>query len=189
MAKPASLSDVHAAVACLGRLTELFRQRRQQLAASVGLTEQQWSVLDEIENEHFMPSMFARRRESSAAAVSKILRQLQDKELVVVSLSASDGRQRNYELSPLGKRALDRLRAQRQHAISEVWLELDAAELAAFTRFGTELTERLERYSDEHDFNAPEDGRSPPDNRSPDKASPAAPRGSGNGKDTLRQGV
>jgi DNA-binding MarR family transcriptional regulator len=195
MANPASLPDVHAAVACLGRLTELFRQRRQQLAASVGLTEQQWSVLDEIENEHFMPSMFARRRESSAAAVSKILRQLQDKELVVVSLSTSDGRQRNYELSPLGKRALDRLRAHRQHAISEVWLELDATELAAFTRFGNELTERLERYSDEHDFNALEDGESsPPDNtptgnRPSDKASPAAQRGSGNGKDTLRQGV
>jgi DNA-binding MarR family transcriptional regulator len=150
MAKPPSVADVHAAVDCLGRLTEIFRQRRQQLAADVGLTEQQWSVLDEIEQADFMPSMFARRRDSSAAAVSKILRQLLDKELVLVSLKEGDGRQRNYELSPQGKRTLDRLREQRQHAISEVWLAFDSDLLTAFTRFGDELIERLERYSKEH---------------------------------------
>jgi DNA-binding MarR family transcriptional regulator len=165
-----ALGDVHAAVACLGRLTEVFRQRRLELAASVGLTEQQWSVLDEIEQADFMPSMFARRRESSAAAVSKILRQLQDKELVVVSLSESDGRQRNYVLSALGKRTLERLRALRQHAIAAVWLEFGAGEVVAFTRFGNELIERLERYSKDY-------------------ASPAARRGTGNGKDAVREGV
>jgi DNA-binding MarR family transcriptional regulator len=150
MAKPPSVGDVHAAVECLGRLTEVFRQRRQQLATDVGLTEQQWSVLDEIEHADFMPSMFARQRESSAAAVSKILRQLLDKELVVVSLKEGDGRQRNYELSPQGKRTLERLREQRQHAISEVWLAFESDQLTAFTRFGDELIERLERYSKEH---------------------------------------
>lgn len=170
VANSPALADVHEAVACLGRLTEVFRQRRLELAASVGLTEQQWSVLDEIEQADFMPSMFARRRESSAAAVSKILRQLQDKELVVVSLSESDGRQRHYVLSPLGKRTLARLREQRQHAISEVWLEFTADEVVAFTRFGTELIERLERYSKDY-------------------ASPAARRGTGNGKDAVREGV
>ena len=167
VAKSSSLSDVHQAVECLGRLTEVFRQRRQQLAASVGLTEQQWSVLDEIEHADFMPSMFARRRESSPAAVSKILRQLQDKGLVIVSLSSSDGRQRNYELSASGKRALELLREQRQHAISEIWLDFDREALAHFTRFGNELIERLERYSK-------------------DQASPEARRGSGNGKDAVR---
>lgn len=170
MATSPALTDVHAAVACLGRLTEVFRQRRLELAASVGLTEQQWSVLDEIEQADFMPSMFARRRESSAAAVSKILRQLQDKELVLVSLSENDGRQRNYELSPLGKRTLDRLRELRQHAISEVWLEFGADEVIEFTRFGNELMARLERYSKDH-------------------ASPLARRGTGNGKDAVREGV
>ena len=170
MANRPSVTDVHDAVDCLGRLAEVFRQRRLELAAGVGLTEQQWSLLDEVEHEDFMPSMFARQRESSPAAVSKILRQLLDKELVVVSLSSSDGRQRNYELSPRGKRTLERLREQRQHAISEVWLELDGADVVAFTRFGNELIERLERYSRDH-------------------ASPAAPRGSGNGKDAVRQGV
>jgi DNA-binding MarR family transcriptional regulator len=174
MANAPSISDVHDAVACLGRLTEVFRQRRLELAASVGLTEQQWSVLDEIAQEDFMPSMFARRRESSAAAVSKILRQLQDKELVVVSLNASDGRQRNYELSAHGKHTLERLRIQRQHAIAEVWLEFDAPTIVAFTRFGNELLERLERYSKDY-------------------ASPTARRGSdngsSNGQDAVRQGV
>lgn len=170
MANTPGTEDVHDAVDCLGRLTEVFRQRRLELAAGVGLTEQQWSVLDQIEQEDFMPSMFARRRESSPAAVSKILRQLLDKELVVVSLSSGDGRQRNYELSPLGKRTLERLREQRQHAISAVWLELDADQVVAFTRFGNELIERLERYSKDH-------------------ASPAARRGSSNGKDAVREGV
>ena len=170
MAKSPSLAEVHGAVECLGRLTEIFRQRRQELASSVGLTEQQRSVLDEIEQADFMPSMFARQRESSPAAVSKILRQLQDKELVVVSLNSSDGRQRNYELSARGKSTLERLREQRQHAISEVWLEFDAEAVGGFTRFGNELIERLERYSK-------------------DQASVGARRGLSNGKDAVREGV
>jgi DNA-binding MarR family transcriptional regulator len=149
MSNPSGIAEIHGAIDCLGRLSEIFRQRRQELAASVGLTELEWSVLDEIENEHFMPSMFARRRESSPAAVSKILRQLQDKELVRVSVDASDGRQRNYELSPRGKRALAELRARRQHAIEHVWQRFDSATLESFTRFGNELIGKLERYSSE----------------------------------------
>jgi DNA-binding MarR family transcriptional regulator len=149
-----AVNDVHAAVACLGKLAEVFRQRRQALAASVGLTEQQWAALEEIENAEFMPSLFARSRDSSAAAVSKILRQLLDKELVVVSLHASDGRQRHYELSPLGRRTLDQLRSHRQHAIDEVW-RFDSDTLRNFTRFGNELLERLERYATEHENASP----------------------------------
>jgi DNA-binding MarR family transcriptional regulator len=146
MGNSSRISEIHGAIDCLGRLSEIFRQRRQELASSVGLTEQQWSVLDEIENEHFMPSMFARRRESSPAAVSKILRQLQDKELVVVSVDASDGRQRHYGLSPRGQRALAELRTRRQHAIEHVWQQFDTATLESFTRFGNELIQTLERY-------------------------------------------
>ncbi len=67
---------IHEAIGHLGRLSELFQKRRVQLAESVGLTEHQWGVLEEIALDHFMPSMFARQRESSAAAVSKTLRQL-----------------------------------------------------------------------------------------------------------------
>ena len=113
MGNSAARTDIHEAIECLGRLTEVYGQRRQNLAEQVGLTEQQWFVLDEIENEAFMPSLFARRRESSAAAVSKILRQLQDKELVVVSVRPNDGRQRHYELSPLGKQTMSSTPSQR----------------------------------------------------------------------------
>ena len=172
MGKPTALADVHEAIACLGRLTEVYGQRRQDLAEQVGLSEQQWSVLDEIEHEAFMPSLFARRRESSAAAVSKILRQLQDKELVVVSVRPHDGRQRLYELSPLGRQTMARLRALRQDAITEVWEPFDSAQLKAFTRFGNELLDRLERYSQERD-----------------QTSPGARRGSDDGKDAVRQGL
>ena len=172
MGNRAELADIHEAIACLGRLTEVYSQRRQSLAEQVGLTEQQWSVLDEIESEGFMPSLFARRRESSAAAVSKILRQLQDKELVVVSVRANDGRQRHYELSPLGKQAMARLRELRQDAIAAVWERLDAGHLRAFTSFGNELLEKLERYSKERD-----------------QASPVARRGSDDGQDAVRQGL
>jgi DNA-binding MarR family transcriptional regulator len=172
MENAAALPDIHEAIACLGRLAEVYAQRRQHLAEQVGLTEQQWSVLDEIESEAFMPSLFARRRESSAAAVSKILRQLQDKELVVVSVRPQDGRQRHYELSPLGKQVMGRLRSLRQHAITEVWERFDSAQLKAFTRVGNELVEQLERYSRERD-----------------QASPRARRGPDDGKDAVRQGL
>ena len=32
MGKSATLADIHAAIACLGRLTEVYGQRRQELA-------------------------------------------------------------------------------------------------------------------------------------------------------------
>jgi DNA-binding MarR family transcriptional regulator len=143
----ASTADVHAAIECLGRLAELYRERRAQLAASVGLTDQQWGVLEEIATEHFMPSLFARRRESSPAAVSKILRQLADKGLIVVAIAKGDGRQRKYSLAAKGKRAMDALRESREEAIREVWLKLPAREMRAFTGFGAELIRRLEDYA------------------------------------------
>lgn len=83
----AHTNDVYASVACLQRLATAFQRRREQLARLVALSEQQWAVLEEISTEHFVPSMFARTRASSAAAVSKTLRQLLNKELVSVSLS------------------------------------------------------------------------------------------------------
>lgn len=139
--------EVGAAIGCLQRLSELFQERRGQLASSVGLTEQQWAVLEEISTEHFMPSLFARKRASSAAAVSKILRQLLDKRVVAVKVSQEDGRQRQYVLTASGKRRLEELRAERSRAIEEVWHGFDNKDLEAFTRFGDQLTERLERYA------------------------------------------
>lgn len=139
-------AQVHAGIACLRRLSDSFRRRRETLALSVGLTDGQWGVLEEISREHFMPSMFAKTRDSSAAAVSKTLRQLLDKDLVSVSLSKTDGRQRAYVLTAKGKRVLETLREERELAIEKIWLTLEPAEIQQFVTFGTELSERLEQY-------------------------------------------
>jgi len=140
-------ADIHAAIACLQRLTDIFQQRRVQLAQSVGLSEQQWAVLEEISSEHFMPSMFAKSRASSAAAVSKILRQLADKQLVRSKVDSDDGRQRRYELTAKGKATMATIRQKREQAINAVWVPLEVAHLETFTRIGEELTERLEAYA------------------------------------------
>jgi DNA-binding MarR family transcriptional regulator len=142
-----TVEDAHAAIECLGRLTELYSERRQQLAQSVGLTDQQWGVLEEIATEHFMPSLFARRRSSSAAAVSKILRQLTDKGLVVAAIGKDDARQRTFSLTTRGKRVMEKLRESRKEAIRDVWLTLDRDGVLAFTVLGQELIGRLERYA------------------------------------------
>jgi DNA-binding MarR family transcriptional regulator len=145
--KNASVAEAHAAIECLARLSELYQKRREQLAADVGLTDAEWGVLEEIATEHFMPSLFARRRESSAAAVSKILRQVGDKGLVVATISKADARQRNYALTAKGKKLMERLRAGREAAIRDVWLTLDGSRMREFTDFGNELIGRLERYA------------------------------------------
>jgi DNA-binding MarR family transcriptional regulator len=137
---------VHDAITRLQRLTDLFRVRRARLAVDAGLTEQQWEVLEQIATDHFMPSMFARRRESSAAAVSRLIRQLLDKRLVSVSAREHDGRQRQYVLTAKGKRTLDGVRADRQAAIDAIWTSLDRRALATFADVSAELIRRIEAY-------------------------------------------
>lgn len=132
------------AIGHLSRLSELFQKRREQLAAKVGLTEHQWGVLEEVASEHFMPSMFARQRESSAAAVSKTLRQLLDKELVAVSVASSDGRQRRYELTERGKSVMSQLRSYREEAIDQVWKTFGNETLQQFSGFAEQLGNKLE---------------------------------------------
>jgi DNA-binding MarR family transcriptional regulator len=139
---------VHQAIECLGRLSDAFQRRRADLAESVGLSEREWSLLEEVSTEHFMPSMFARERESTPAAVSKIIRQLIDKGLVNVTLSKGDGRHRDYVLTSKGKKVMAALRARREEAIQRVWLALSRDDVERFIRFGNELIARLEGYSD-----------------------------------------
>ena len=79
---------LHRAISTLQRLAELFLERRQQLAAEAGLTVPQWRLLEEIATQHFMPSMFAKRRAVSSAAVSKLIRGLLERGLVSVKVSA-----------------------------------------------------------------------------------------------------
>jgi DNA-binding MarR family transcriptional regulator len=149
MAKQPSIGQVHAAIAQLTRLTELFEQRKEQLAEHVGLTVGQWSLLEEISTEQFMPSMFAKSEDRSRAAVSKVLRQLLDRGLIQVAISAADGRQRDYAVTADGRAILDRLRGERERAIEEIWTRLDPGALEQFTAFSRDLIGRIERYAKE----------------------------------------
>lgn len=151
---PAS-SELHQAIACLGRLSHAFRHRREQLARSVQLSESQWELLEQIATEHFIPSMFARSRASSPAAVSKTLRQLLARGLIRVTLSATDGRQRCYQLTARGRKVMSRLRTERERAIEQIWMGLEPADLQAFVRVGTEIAQRIEQYSAERDAGPP----------------------------------
>ena len=132
---------LYGAIESLQRLSDLFALRREQLAREVGLSISQWRVLDEIAQEEFMPSLFARQRDCSAAAVSKTLRQLLDEGLVSVSVCPEDGRQRLYALTARGRRLLERVRRSRARAIESIWSDLDPRDLTRFTRFalGEEL--------------------------------------------------
>jgi DNA-binding MarR family transcriptional regulator len=147
MANKLRVQAAHEAIAGLTRLSDVFQQRREQLASRVGLTVSQWSLLEEISTEHFMPSMFAQNEATSRAAVSKVIRQLLDRKLIQVAISAVDGRQRDYTLTVGGKATLERLRAERQKAIDAIWLPLDADALSQFNKFTALLVERIERFA------------------------------------------
>lgn len=150
MTAPPETEPHHLALRCvevLGQLAALFEERRRQLAETVGLTVQQWQVLEEVTREHFMPSMFAERRSSSAAAVSKILRQLTDKGIITAQISEKDARQRDYIVTPLGKKLLTRVRRERQRAIDEVWLKFQEQELHQFQTVGGKLAQRLDAWA------------------------------------------
>lgn len=137
------------AVEVISRLAGLFSLRRRQLAERAGLTVQQWQALESVQREHFMPSLFAAERDSSPAAVSKILRQLSDKGLIEAELSRVDGRQRHYRVTSTGKACLDGLRTERQLAIERVWMQLSEQELAQFEAVGRKLATLLEDFAEE----------------------------------------
>ncbi len=145
---PTQSAAILGAIASLQRLADLFQLRREQLAREADLTVQQWQVLEQIAGEQpFMPSMFARERSSTPAAVSKIIRQLLDKGIVTVAVSDSDGRQRDYSLTPAGRRVTQRLLAARERAIAAVWAGLEPRRLEDFAQFSNDLIKRLETYA------------------------------------------
>jgi DNA-binding MarR family transcriptional regulator len=147
-------TEVHEAIGRLQRLADLFHQRRPPLAqgaAHPGAGE----VLEHIASHQFMPSLFARHRDSSPPAVSRIIRQLLRKRLITVSVSATDGRQRRYQLTARGRKTLDALRGLRRRAIDTIWMDLDPLALAAFTDFSGELITRLEAYASRQVREAP----------------------------------
>jgi DNA-binding MarR family transcriptional regulator len=147
--------EIHRAIAALQRLSELFALRRRQLAREAELSVEQWRLLEEIAGEAFMPSLFAKRRACTAAAVSRGLRALQERGLVSASISEADGRQRIYRLTPEGRRLLRRLRTARERAIAAVWERFDTPALRGFVDFADELADHLEEYARERQERAP----------------------------------
>jgi len=127
----------------LQQLSELFRLRRRQLATEVGLTESQWQLFEEVAEEHFMPSLFARERDCSPAVVSRGLRQLIDAGLVESTIGEQDARHRVYRLTARGRGLQRRLRKRRAEAIEAVWEPLSDRELSSFIRTARDLAERL----------------------------------------------
>jgi len=143
---PEERSDVYRAIETLQRLAEVFDWRREQLASAAGLSDAQWRVLEQIASDDFMPSLFARSRACSPAAVSRTLRQLQERGLVGASISAHDGRQRDYRLTARGRKLLARIQTRREDAIDAVWSHLDPEDLRRFARVGADLAGRLEAH-------------------------------------------
>ena len=135
---------IHRAISVLQRLSDLFSERREQIARESGLSVAQWGLLEEIATEHFMPSMFAQRRSVTAAAVSKLVRGLIERDLVRASIAEGDRRQRNYVLTAAGRRILKLVRSTRQSAIDEIWADLPLSDLRSFAQFGERLGDRLE---------------------------------------------
>jgi len=150
MASKVSADDrplrIQRTIEALQGLVEVFEDRREALARSVALSPVQWQVLEQVGRDDFMPSLFARHREVSAAAVSRTLKQLLDQRLVEVQISPRDARQRLYRVTAKGRKALDRVREERERAIGEVWEVLSDTDLTRFERLCGELTHRLRAY-------------------------------------------
>ena len=139
--------EVRRAIAGLQRLADLLAQRRAQLAQEAGLSEQQWRLLEEIAAPGFLPSLFARRTDVTPAAVSKVLRQLLDKDLVGVTISEQDARQRDYTPTARGRKLLARIEAARRDAVRTIWSALPPRDVKNFADLAEALAIRLESYA------------------------------------------
>src|ERR1700746_3661595 len=87
------------AIEAMTALAELFERRREALARDAGITIEQWRGVGGNLSHHFISPMCAKSRDSSAAAVSKILRQLLDSGLVSAAIGRADRRNRHYKLT------------------------------------------------------------------------------------------
>ena len=140
-------SEVAGAIEVLGCLADLFAERREQIARRAGITVGEWRVLERIAGGGFLPSMFARERESTRAAVSRTLRGLLERGAVQVEVSRADGRQRSYSLTASGRRLLRSVETQRRRAVDAVWGGMDPDRLREFTDFGCQIAGRMEKHA------------------------------------------
>ena len=130
----ARAARIQRTIEALQALVEVFEDRREALARTAGLSPTQWQVLEQVGRDDFMPSLFARRREVSAAAVSRTLRQLLDARLVDVQISPRDARQRLYRVTEKGRKALGEVHDERRRAVAAVWEALSDADLNRFEK-------------------------------------------------------
>jgi DNA-binding MarR family transcriptional regulator len=142
----ARFNRVSEAIEQFSALADVFERRRETLARGAALTVEQWRTLEAVASEHFMPSMFARGRKSSPAAVSKILRQLLEARMVAVAVASGDLRKRSYRLTARGRRTLDNLRTARRDAIDAIWMRLPERDVETFSRFAQQLVASIEEY-------------------------------------------
>lgn len=142
----ARAARIERTIEALQALVEVFEDRREALARTAGLSPAQWQVLEQVGRDDFMPSLFARRREVSAAAVSRTLRQLLDARLVDVQISPRDARQRLYRVTEKGRKALGEVHDERRRAVAAVWEALSDAELNRFEKLARTLSDRLRAY-------------------------------------------
>jgi DNA-binding MarR family transcriptional regulator len=167
--KDKSKNGLREALSALQRLADAFAQRRGQLAEAAGLSEAQWRVLEPIAAEDFMPSLFARRRAQSPAAVSKVIRQLSDMGLIEVEIAEGDARQRRYSLTGKGRAAMETVRADRERALDRIWSDFEPGPLARFAEFATELAERMEAHARDEEKRA----RQSPETRKARRSGPS----------------
>ncbi|HTO54886.1 MAG TPA: MarR family transcriptional regulator [Myxococcota bacterium] len=165
-----SPSRLREALSALQRLADAFAQRRAQLAEAAGLSQAQWRVLEQIAEEDFMPSLFARQRARSAAAVSKVIRQLLDQGLIAVEIAEIDARQRRYSLTAAGRAAMETVRRDRERALERIWSDFEPGPLARFAEFATELAARMESHAREEEKR----GREAPENRKARRSGPSS---------------
>ena len=130
--------------AFMATILELGRRMRQRLPGD----ELDYSLLPVLrvlcEGGPARHTALAERLRLDASTVSRKIRHLEERRLVVVSPDAADGRARQVELLPAGRRALEQLLDRRRDLIADVlssWPDADRALLhQLLDRFNTDLT-------------------------------------------------
>lgn len=132
-------------VLALFDLANLLVRRGDALAATAGLTTQQWLVLLQIAGDpNFreptgatgapLPSEIARARGVTRATVSSVVAALKRRGLVREQVDADDARRRRLAVTPAGHEAIERIQPLRRAANRRLLAGLDRGERRALLR-------------------------------------------------------